>query len=78
VRAAGRAHGAVLVEANPIIRADPCRMLFICDPDFRDVHPTDDGYRALADALWRASGFVPQSETPRSTSSPVDPKLTSD
>lgn len=78
VRAAGRAHGAVLVEANPIIRADPCRMLFICDPDFRDVHPTDDGYRALADALWRASGFVPRSEAPRSTSTPVDPKLTSD
>jgi lysophospholipase L1-like esterase len=59
VRAAGRAHGATLVEANPIIRRDPCRLLFICDPDFDDVHPTDAGYRALADALWRASGFAP-------------------
>lgn len=59
VRAAGRAHGATLVEANPIIRPAPCRFLFICDPDFLDIHPTDDGYRALADALWEASGFVP-------------------
>jgi lysophospholipase L1-like esterase len=59
VRAAGRAHGAILVEANPIIQRDPCRMLFICLPEFPDIHPTDDGYRALADAVWRASGFAP-------------------
>jgi lysophospholipase L1-like esterase len=58
VRAAGRAHDAVLVEANPIIQRDPCRMLFICQPEFPDVHPTDAGYRALANAVWRASGFA--------------------
>jgi len=55
VRAAARAHGAVLVESNPIIRSDPCRFTFICtEPDF---HPTDEGHQALADALWAASGF---------------------
>jgi lysophospholipase L1-like esterase len=55
VRAAARAHGAVLVESNPIIRSDPCRFTFICaEPDF---HPTDEGHRALADALWAASGL---------------------
>jgi hypothetical protein len=59
VRAAGRAHGAILVEANPIIRRHPCRFLFICDPDTPDIHPTDAGYRALAGALWEASGFAP-------------------
>jgi lysophospholipase L1-like esterase len=59
VRVAGRAHDAILIEANPIIQRDPCRMLFICDPDFRDIHPTDAGYRELADAVWRASGFAP-------------------
>lgn len=58
VRTAGRAHGAILVEANPIIQRDPCRLLFVCDRDFLDIHPTDDGYRALADALWQASGFA--------------------
>jgi lysophospholipase L1-like esterase len=57
VRDAGRAHGAILVEANPIIQRDPCRLLFICDPEVPDIHPTDAGYRALADALWEASGF---------------------
>ena len=63
VRAAGRAHDAILVEANPIIQRDPCRMLFICDPEFPDIHPTDEGYRALADALWKASGFAPTHAT---------------
>jgi lysophospholipase L1-like esterase len=57
VREAGRAHGAILIEANPIIQRDPCRMLFICEPELPDIHPTDDGYRALADAVWEASGF---------------------
>ena len=57
VRAAGRAHGAILVEANPIVQRNPCRMLFICRADFPDIHPTDAGYRALADAVWEASGF---------------------
>jgi lysophospholipase L1-like esterase len=57
VRAAGRAHGAILVEANPIIQRAPCRMLFICQPEFPDIHPTDAGYRALADAVWEASGL---------------------
>ena len=56
VRVAGRAYGATLVESDPIIRAHPCRLLFICDPE-PDVHPTDAGYRALADALWDAGGF---------------------
>jgi lysophospholipase L1-like esterase len=56
VRAAGRAHEATLVEADPIIQADPCSLLFICD-ESPDIHPTDAGYRALADALWEASGF---------------------
>ena len=55
LRVATRAHGAVLVESNPIIRSDPCRLTFICaEPDY---HPTDEGHRALADALWAASGF---------------------
>lgn len=55
LRVAARAHGAVLVESNPIIRSDPCRFTFICaEPD---SHPTDEGHRALADALWAASGF---------------------
>ena len=55
LRVAARAHGAVLVESNPIIRSDPCRFTFICaEPDF---HPTDEGHQALADALWAASGF---------------------
>lgn len=58
VRAAGRAHGAILIEANPIIQRAPCRMLFICRPEFPDIHPTDAGYRALADAVWEASGFA--------------------
>jgi lysophospholipase L1-like esterase len=55
LRAAARAHGAVLVESNPIIRSDPCRFTFICTEP--DSHPTDEGHRALADALWTASGF---------------------
>jgi lysophospholipase L1-like esterase len=59
VRAAGRAHGAILVESNPIVQRNPCRMLFVCDPEFPDVHPTDAGYRAMARALWQASGFAP-------------------
>jgi lysophospholipase L1-like esterase len=59
VRAAGRVHDAILIEANPIIQRNPCRMLFICNPEFRDIHPTDAGYRALADAVWEASGFAP-------------------
>jgi lysophospholipase L1-like esterase len=58
VRAAGRAHNAILIEANPIIQRDPCRMLFICRPELPDIHPTDAGYRALADAVWEASGFA--------------------
>jgi lysophospholipase L1-like esterase len=57
VRAAGRAHNAILIDANPIIQRDPCRMLFICLAEFPDIHPTDAGYRALADAVWEASGF---------------------
>jgi len=56
VRAAGRRYGATLVEADPIIQADPCAMLFICDEEQPDIHPTDAGYRALAGALWTASG----------------------
>jgi hypothetical protein len=55
LRVAARAHGAVLVESNPIIRSDPCRFTFICAEN--DGHPTDEGHRALADALWAASGF---------------------
>jgi len=31
-------------------------MLFICDEEQPDIHPTDAGYRALAGALWTASG----------------------
>jgi lysophospholipase L1-like esterase len=68
VRAAGRAHDAILVEANPIIQRDPCRMLFICNPEFPDIHPTDEGYRALADAVWEASGFAPTHATGPKTS----------
>jgi len=63
VRATGRAHGAILIEANPIIQRDPCRMLFICEPEFPDIHPTDAGYGALADAVWQASGFAPTHAT---------------
>jgi lysophospholipase L1-like esterase len=64
VRAAGRAYGATLVESNPIIGTDPCALLFICEAE-RDIHPTDAGYRALADALWNASGFGhPPSDRP--------------
>ena len=59
VREAGRAHGATLVEADPIIQRAPCRMLFICRAEFPDIHPTDAGYRALAEAVWQASGFAP-------------------
>ena len=58
VRAVGRSHGAILIDANPIIQRAPCRMLFICRPEFPDIHPTDAGYRALADAVWEASGFA--------------------
>jgi lysophospholipase L1-like esterase len=57
VRAAGRTYGATLVEADPIIREDPCTLLFICDA-LQDIHPTDAGYRALANALWEAAGFA--------------------
>jgi lysophospholipase L1-like esterase len=58
VRAAGRSHGAILIEANPIVQRDPCRMLFICREEFPDIHPTDAGYRALAKAVWEASGLA--------------------
>lgn len=55
VRAAGRAHGAVLVETDPLIRSDPCGFTFMCTEG--DFHPTDRGYDAFAQALWAASGF---------------------
>jgi lysophospholipase L1-like esterase len=36
-------------------RARVCRFVFICKRD--DPHPTDAGYRAIADAVWKASGY---------------------
>jgi hypothetical protein len=57
VRSAGNAFGATLVEANPIIQKSPCSFTFMCD-EGPDIHPTDAGYQALADALWKASGFA--------------------
>jgi lysophospholipase L1-like esterase len=55
VRTAGRTHGAILVEADPIVQSDLCGYTFTCTDG--DLHPTDAGYRALAEALWEASGF---------------------
>jgi lysophospholipase L1-like esterase len=36
-------------------RARVCSFVFICKRD--DPHPTDAGYRAIADAVWKASGY---------------------
>jgi len=36
-------------------RARVCSLLFICSRD--DPHPTDAGYRAIANAVWTASGY---------------------
>lgn len=36
-------------------RARVCSLVFICKRD--DPHPTDAGYRAIADAVWKASGY---------------------
>jgi lysophospholipase L1-like esterase len=36
-------------------KARVCALLFICSVD--DPHPTDAGYRAIADAAWKASGY---------------------
>jgi lysophospholipase L1-like esterase len=36
-------------------RARVCTLTFICSKD--DVHPTDAGYRAIAAAVWAASGY---------------------
>ena len=40
-------------------RARVCTLTFICSRD--DVHPTDAGYRAIAAAVWAASGYPPRS-----------------
>ena len=59
--AAGKAHVAKLFHVfNPqgnVARekARVCTLTFICSKD--DVHPTDAGYRAIAAAVWVASGF---------------------
>jgi len=36
-------------------RARVCAYVFICKRD--DPHPTDAGYRAIANAVWKASGY---------------------
>ncbi len=36
-------------------RAQICSLTFICSRD--DPHPTDAGYRAIAAAVWKASGY---------------------
>jgi lysophospholipase L1-like esterase len=36
-------------------RARVCSFVFICKRD--DPHPTDAGYRAIANAVWKASGY---------------------
>jgi lysophospholipase L1-like esterase len=36
-------------------KARVCSLLFICSRD--DPHPTDAGYRAIAAAVWKASGY---------------------
>lgn len=63
--AAGRAHVAkVFPVFNPqgnVARekARVCAMTFICSKE--DVHPTDAGYRAIATAVWAASGYTQRS-----------------
>jgi lysophospholipase L1-like esterase len=40
-------------------KARVCTLTFICSKD--DVHPTNAGYRAIAAAVWAASGYEPRS-----------------
>jgi lysophospholipase L1-like esterase len=40
-------------------KARVCTLTFICSKG--DVHPTDAGYRAIAAAVWAASGYPPRS-----------------
>ena len=40
-------------------KARVCTLTFICSKD--DVHPTNAGYRAIAAAVWAASGYAPRS-----------------
>jgi len=40
-------------------KARVCTLTFICSKD--DVHPTNAGYRAIAAAVWAASGYPPRS-----------------
>lgn len=34
-----------------------CVMTFVCTPPLYDEHPTDAGYRLMADRFWAASGY---------------------
>ena len=48
--AAFNPHGSAARE-----RARICAFTFICRDE--DPHPTDAGYRAIADAVWKAAGY---------------------
>jgi len=64
LRRAATGAGARFAELFPLInpqgnvareKARVCSLLFICKRD--DPHPTDAGYRVIADAVWKASGY---------------------
>jgi lysophospholipase L1-like esterase len=64
IRRAAVGAGARFADLFPVInpqgnlareRARVCALLFICSRD--DPHPTDAGYRAIAAAVWKASGY---------------------
>jgi lysophospholipase L1-like esterase len=59
---AARAAGARFVDPMPMFnpagtgeRTTLCRLVAVCDR--RDPHPTDAGYRGLADLVWTATDF---------------------
>jgi hypothetical protein len=41
---------------NPVGKSRVCALTFICSKG--DPHPTDAGYRAIADAFLAASGYT--------------------
>lgn len=49
------AHQAVLADGvTPFTPANLCTLTPVCIPPLNDIHPTDQGYQVLAQALWTA------------------------
>lgn len=49
------AHEAVLADGvTPFTPANLCTLTPVCTPPLNDIHPTDQGYQVLAQALWTA------------------------